>query len=94
MWRGSHGSREVVPSFSRPSRGETVVLRSDTLLTHIYFAGGDHPGAWNGFRHFGPTSARSTTTDCHRETIPTAVILYAVSDSPRRAPRSSRTAGS
>ena len=27
-------------------------------LARIYFMGGEHPGRWNGFRHFGPTASR------------------------------------
>ena len=33
-------------------------LAPGTRLTRIYFTGGDHPGAWNGFRRFGPTTSR------------------------------------
>jgi hypothetical protein len=29
-------------------------LPAGTLLWRLYTRGGDHPGTWNGFRHFGP----------------------------------------
>ena len=33
-------------------------LEPGAVLTRIYFAGGEYPGRWNGFRHFGPTASR------------------------------------
>jgi RES domain len=36
----------------------TRVLAAGTRCWRIYFQGGPHPGAWNAFRGFGPTSAR------------------------------------
>ncbi len=33
-------------------------LTKGTRLWRIYFQGGEHPGAWNTFRHFGPTNSR------------------------------------
>ena len=30
------------------------VVPGGTALFRVYFRGGDHPGTWNGFRHFGP----------------------------------------
>ena len=36
----------------------TLTLDRGTRLARIYFMGGEHPGRWNGFRHFGPTASR------------------------------------
>ena len=36
----------------------TATLVAGTRLTRIYFMGGEYPGAWNGFRRFGPTASR------------------------------------
>ncbi len=33
-------------------------LPEGTRLWRIYFQGGEHPTAWNAFRHFGPGSSR------------------------------------
>ena len=33
-------------------------LLADTIVTRIYFAGGEHPTSWNAFRYFGPTASR------------------------------------
>ncbi len=33
-------------------------VRKGTPFARIYFAGGEHPVAWNAFRRFGPTDAR------------------------------------
>ena len=33
-------------------------LAPGTTLFRIYFAGGSHPGRWDGFRRYGPTSSR------------------------------------
>lgn len=33
-------------------------LPADTVVTRIYFAGGEHPTRWNTFRTFGPTASR------------------------------------
>ncbi|MDA8063652.1 MAG: RES family NAD+ phosphorylase [Actinomycetota bacterium] len=37
---------------------EMVELPQGGLWWRVYPAGGTHPGAWDGFRDFGPTSAR------------------------------------
>lgn len=36
----------------------TATLPQGTRLARIHFAGGAFPGAWNGFRHHGPTDSR------------------------------------
>ena len=54
---------EVLPE---PPDVETLVrlgplvrtLPAGTRLDRIFRAGGDHPGRWNEFRHFGPLSGR------------------------------------
>lgn len=33
-------------------------LQAGTVLARIYSAGGEHPVAWNQFRHYGPSAAR------------------------------------
>jgi hypothetical protein len=34
------------------------VVPAGTTLFRVYFRGGPHPGAWDRFRHYGPTNAR------------------------------------
>ena len=36
----------------------TRTLPAGTTLVRVFFAGGEHPGDWNRFRHFGPTASR------------------------------------
>jgi hypothetical protein len=36
---------------------EQRVVPEGTALFRVYFRGGDHPGTWNGFRHFGPVAS-------------------------------------
>ena len=55
-------SSEGLPKFPNPPPVERLVeLGADeravpaaAALFRIYFRGGNHPGTWNGFRHFGP----------------------------------------
>lgn len=42
--------RKLTPDFR--------TLASNTALARIYFRGGDHPSAWNAFRHYGPVDSR------------------------------------
>jgi len=37
---------------------EIRTVPQGTRLWRIYFQGGEHPVAWNAFRHFGPTNSR------------------------------------
>jgi hypothetical protein len=60
--------------------GEIRLLSAGTPLTRIYFAGGTHPGAWNQFRHWGPTSARFDHQLPPPADQPDRGILYAGSD--------------
>lgn len=46
------------PEALRALPAEETRLAAGTRLWRIYFAGGMHPGAWNRFRDFGPTTAR------------------------------------
>lgn len=62
------------------ARGEVIELSPGTLLTRIYFAGGRHPGAWNGIRHFGPTSARFDHHPPPPRHHPDRGILHAAND--------------
>lgn len=48
-----------------------------TRLWRIYFRGGEHPGAWNAFRFFGPTNSRF---DHHLPAAPDRGILYAATE--------------
>jgi len=34
------------------------VVPAGEILTRLVYTGGEHPGAWDLFRHFGPTSSR------------------------------------
>jgi len=36
----------------------TITVPAGAALARIYFAEGEHPARWRGFRHFGPTAAR------------------------------------
>jgi hypothetical protein len=52
-----------MPKFPEPpgtltAPAASLMLRSATRLWRLYFAGGPHPSAWNGFRFYGPTAAR------------------------------------
>lgn len=38
--------------------GDVRALAAGTLLWRIYFRGGEHPGEWDRFRTFGPTTSR------------------------------------
>jgi hypothetical protein len=54
----------------------TKVLPVGTRLWRVYFAGGAHPVAWNGFRFFGPTTARFDHHDLPKR-VQAKGILYA-----------------
>jgi len=56
------------------------VLPAGTLLTRIYFASGRHPGTWDGFRRFGPTTARFDHHLPPPHDHPDRGILYAAID--------------
>ena len=62
------------------SRGEVTLLAAGTELARIYFAGGPHPGGWNAFRRYGPTSARFDHHLPPPRSHPDRAILYAASD--------------
>jgi RES domain len=55
-----------VPKFPEPPAAAVLAaidpdiwrLAAGTVISRVYFGGGDHPTAWNAFRAFGPTSAR------------------------------------
>ena len=56
---------------------EETNLREGTLLFRVYFQGGDHPGAWNEFRGFGPlASARFDHHPSPQRDHPNLGILY------------------
>ena len=56
---------------------EEAVLGEGTLLFRVYFQGGDHPGAWDEFRGFGPlASARFDHHPLPRGDHPDLGILY------------------
>jgi hypothetical protein len=57
----------------------SATLAAGTQLFRIYFAGGSHPGGWNGFRYFGPTNARFDHHDPPRR-VQTKGIFYAARD--------------
>jgi hypothetical protein len=59
---------------------ETVTLAARTPLARIYFVGGRHPAAWNGFRYFGPTASRFDHHDPPPAVSKTKAILYAARD--------------
>ena len=46
------------PPDLRNVAADTVTLAEGTWLWRIYFQGGGHPTTWDGFRHYGPTTAR------------------------------------
>lgn len=41
-----------------PRQEECLRIEAGERLARIYFRGGRHPALWNGFRYFGPTTAR------------------------------------
>lgn len=55
-----------LPKFPHPPAADTLVgvvpdlhrLPIGTILWRVYFRGGLHPGRWDLFRNFGPTTAR------------------------------------
>jgi len=60
----------------------TLTLDRGTRLARIYFMGGEYPGRWNGFRHFGPTASRwdHHLLDEHgRPGVQSRGVLYAAS---------------
>lgn len=62
----------------REEGAEEAVLPDGALLFRLYFRGGDHPGAWNTFRSFGPlASARFNHHPTPRGDHPHLGILYA-----------------
>ena len=70
-----------MPKFPEPPARLTIAAITGTLgartrLWRIYFAGGAHPAAWDGFRFYGPTPSRFD----HHDPPPQAQqrgILYA-----------------
>lgn len=52
-----------MPKFPEPPRNLASVLPEwrdlpvGTVLWRVYARGGDHPGLWNSFRHFGPLNS-------------------------------------
>jgi len=52
------------------------VLHDGAELWRLHFTAGAHPGAWNEFRHFGPTSARFDHHDGPKGAHPEQAILY------------------
>ena len=46
------------PAQLRAIPPETLTLPADTPLARVYFAAGNHPSRWSGFRSFGPIDAR------------------------------------
>ena len=73
-----------MPKFPAPPASLTIpaILKSlpaGTRLWRIYFAGGTHPGAWNAFRAFGPTTSRFDHHDPPKG-VQAKTILYAADD--------------
>jgi hypothetical protein len=56
----------------------TKVLPAGTRLWRVYFTGGTHPGAWNAFRFFGPTTSRFDHQDLPRRVQAKGIIYAAV----------------
>ena len=41
-----------------PTEGEILLLAPQSMITRLYFRGGDHPTDWYQFRTWGPTNSR------------------------------------
>jgi hypothetical protein len=71
-----------MPKFPEPPASLTLAaltgtLRAETRLWRVYFAGGAHPTAWDGFRFFGPTPSRFDHHDPPPRAQPRGVIYAA-----------------
>jgi len=52
------------------------VVPQGTALFRVYFRGGDHPGTWNGFRHFGPVPSGRFDHHLGRPHLQSRGIMY------------------
>ncbi len=73
-----------MPKFPHPPSRLAIpaiikVLPAGTRLWRVYFAAGAHPGAWNAFRFFGPTTSRFDHHDLPRS-VQAKGILYGATD--------------
>jgi hypothetical protein len=68
------------PPHPLPGPAITTTLGPGVRLWRVYFAGGTHPAAWNGFRSFGPTHARFDHHDLPKGAHATRAIFYAADD--------------
>lgn len=62
---------------------ETLILPANTPLARIYFAAGNHPSRWSGFRSFGPVDARwdhHLPDACGNAAAQSRAILYCAPD--------------
>ena len=73
-----------MPKFPHPPPVERLVelgadervVPAGTALFRVYFQGGDHPGTWNGFRHFGPVVSGRFDHHLGRPHLQSRGILY------------------
>ncbi len=65
------------PAAMREIAPEVCVLAAGTRLWRVYFRGGDHPGAWDRMRFFGPLASARFDHHAEPRRVQERGILYA-----------------